>query len=327
MTSKERFIAAMSFQQEDDMVSMYELEFQIYKEYVDEDPVVGNAYAKLTTKEKEYALSRNAEIFIEAARKAGHDGIKDLSSYWEVAPGVPAELWLPTIEDRIAQVQAIKREVQDEFFIMATVGGLVGTIPDSNHLYNFIDRLYDHPQEVLDEAEKILQQILEEQKRFLEVGVDGMMNASDIAFNTGTFLSPDQLREVFFPYLTRWAEACKRDGTWSVLHTDGNLWAVLDDLIASGIDAIQCIDPLAEMADIGAVKEKTYGKVALIGNVDCSILHKGTPEEIEAICEYVIERGKGGGGFIFGGCNAIFKGISAENYQIMVDARKKYGSY
>jgi uroporphyrinogen decarboxylase len=101
----------------------------------------------------------------------------------------------------------------------------------------------------------------------------------------------------------------------------------LDDLIGSGIQGLQCIDPLAEMADIGAVKEKTYGKVALIGNVDCSILQNGTHEEIEAACKYVLERGKGGGGFIFGGCNAIFKGIPGDNYQVMVDARKKYGSY
>ena len=117
MTHKERILAAINFQQPDDMVAMFEIEFQIYGEYVGEDPVVGHNFAKMSKKEKEYALRRNAEIFVMAALKAGHDAIRDIGAYWEVAPGIPALLWLPTLEDRVAQMQAISDAAGGEFLL------------------------------------------------------------------------------------------------------------------------------------------------------------------------------------------------------------------
>ena len=34
-----------------------------------------------------------------------------------------------------------------------------------------------------------------------------------------------------------------------------------------------------------------------------------------------------GGGFVLSGCNVIFKEIPAANYQAMVDAKLKYGTF
>ena len=326
MTHKQRYITAMNFRQPDDMVAFHELEFQIYGEYVGEDPIMGYAYEKLSPAEKEKALGRNAEIFVKAADKAGHDVIKDVNAYWEFAPGVPALLWLPTMEDRLNQLKAIKKEAGDEFFLMCTAGGMIGTIPDGNHIVAFVDQIFEDPASVHATAESYLQYMIEAQKRFMEVGAEGSINATDIAFNTGTFLSPAQLDEFFFPYLERWAEACKKEGLFSVLHTDGDVSAVMDRIVKSGINALQCIDPLTPM-EIIPLKEEVYGKLALVGNIDCSVLQNGTPEEVDTLCKEVILGCKMGGGFALGGCNAIFKGIPAENYQAMVDARKKYGRY
>jgi len=327
MTHKERFMAAISFRQPSDMVAMLELAFQIYGEYIGEDPVVGCDFAKLSPKEKERALRRNAEIMIEAAQKAGHDAILDFGAYWEVAPGVPALLWLPTFEDRLAQIRAVRDAAGGEFALAGVLGGMIGTIPlAGGDVYGLIERIYDDPEGVHTEAESILQGMLAMQREMRETGADAIINCTDIAFNTGTFFSPRQLEEFFFPYLARWAKACKEEGLLSILHTDGNLHGVMDQILASGINALQCVDPLAGM-DIGSLKKEVDGKLALIGNVDCAVLHTGTPEEIDGLCKEVLESCKHGGGFAFGGCNAIFKGISAESYQIMVDARKKYGSY
>lgn len=326
MTPRERFVASINFQQPDDMVAMFEIEFQIYGEYVGEDPVVGHAFAKLSPKEKERALHRNAEIFVEAAKKAGHDAIRDLGGYWETAPGVPALLWLPTLEDRVAQMRAIRDAAGGEFMLVCTGGGMVGTIPDGNSIYDFVERVFESPDEVHAEAEANLQAILKTQRLMREAGAEAVINSSDLAFNNATFLSPEQLDTFFFPYLVRWAEACRAEGMYAILHSDGNLNGIRRQLLSSGIHALQCIDPLAHM-DIGAWKREADEKLMVIGNIDCSILHMGTPEQIDALCKTVVDSCKTGGGFALGGCNAIFKGISAENYQAMVDARKKYGTY
>jgi uroporphyrinogen decarboxylase len=326
MTHRDRFLAAMNLQKPDDKVAMFELEFQIFSEYVGEDPVVGEAYAQLSSKEKEIARGRNAEIVVEASHKAGHDAIRDFGGFWEISPGVPALLWLPTLEDRLEQLKAIRKEAGNEFSLIGTGGGFVGCIPDGNNLYSFIDRLYEDPESVHEEAEHALAGIIASQQLMCEIGIDVMLNATDIAFKNATFLSHTQLDEFFFPYLARWAEQCKKDGLFSILHSDGNLNAVMDKLLECKISGLQCIDPLAEM-DIIECSKKVEGRLALIGNVDCSVLQTGKPWEIDELCRDIIEGCKDYGGFIFGGCNAIFKGIPAENYQRMVDARNTFGSF
>ena len=324
MTHKQRFISAMNHIKPVDKIAMFELCFQIYEEYVGEDPTVGHKYAKLSKAEKERALCRNAEIMVQAAHKAGHDAIRDIGGYWEVSPGVPTLLWLPEEEDRLAQIRAIKKESGNEFAIVGSVGSFVGTIPDGAYINEYVMRIYDEPQEVIKDAEEYLQNMLAKQRKLAEAGVDAVLSSSDIAFNSGTFLPPAILDNIFFPYVTRWAEECKKEGLLSILHSDGDLYPVMDRILASGVSALQCIDPIAGM-EIDECMRRVDGRLALIGNVDCAVLHMGTPHEIDALCKNVVEGAGDGSGFAFGGCNAIFKGISAENYQVMVDARDKYG--
>jgi len=313
----------MNFQEPDDMVAMMELEFQIYEEYVGESLTVGYEFAKLSQKEKDRALNRNAEIMIIAAEKAGHDVIRDIPDYWEVAPGVPAFLWLPDLKDRVEQIRLIKKLSGDEYFLQCFVAGFIG-IPDGRYIDEFVNQLYEEPERLHKHAKQMLESSIETQKYYIEAGADGLGTCADIAFKTGTFLSPAQLDEFFFPYFIPWVESVHKEGLLSIWHTDGNLNAVIDKIIASGVSALQCIDPLADM-NIVEIKKKAYGKMALIGNLDCAVLYNGSKESIMENSRKILNSCKTGGGFAFGGCNAIFKGITAENYQAMVDARYLYG--
>jgi uroporphyrinogen decarboxylase len=325
MKPKQRFINALNFREPDDVVSMMEVEFQIHEEYVGEALTVGAKFAKLSRREKDYALARNAEILIQTAQKAGHDVIREIGGYWEVAPGVPAFLYIDNIEDRLELIRLVKKMSGDEYFILCFAGWFI-SVPEGNRIDDFITTLYDEPESLRIQAEEMLTASIETQKRYIDAGADGIGAAADIAFKTGTFLSPSQLDEFFFPYFYRWVQSVKNEGLPSIWHTDGNLNAVMDRILESGVSALQCIDPLAEM-DIIELKKIAYGKMALIGNLDCSILQTGPKEIIELQAKQIIEGCMDGGGFIFGGCNAIFKGISAENYQVMVNARNKYGRY
>ena len=325
MTPKQRFTAALNFREPDDKVSMMEVEFQIHKEYVGEALTVGHEFASLTRSQKDYALKRNAEIMIQTAQKAGHDVIREIGGYWEVSPGVPTKLWLPDFEDRLEQIRLVKQMAGDEFLILCFAAWFIG-IPKGDMIDDFVTTLYEDPDSLYVTAESMLKSSIEAQKRYIDAGADGIGAAADIAFKSGTFLSPAQLDEFFFPYFFRWVESVKQEGLYSVWHTDGNLNAVMDRVIKSGVSALQCVDPLADM-DIIGLKEQVYGKLALIGNLDCSILQFGPEEAIENESRRIIEGCKAGGGFVFGGCNAIFDGIPARHYQVMVNARDMYGMY
>ena len=326
MNHKQRFIQTLCHRQPEDMVAMMELEFQIHEEYMGESAILGENYKKLSIKEKERALYKNAELFIRTAEKAGHDVIRGINAYWEISPGIPAYWWLPSEEDCINQIRAIKEIAGNDFFIAGTVGGMIGTIPDGNSIYSFVDELYENPEGVHKNAEKKLNDLIDLSLKYIDAGADGLVNASDLAIGNNTFLSPIQLDEFFFPYFNRWVNIIKKAGSYSILHSDGNINGIMDQILASGVDAIQCVDPLAHM-DIVSLKKQVEGKLTLIGNVDCSLLMTGNAEEIENTCKYVLDNCKYGGGYVFGGCNAIFKGIPPENYQVLVDSRKKYGSF
>jgi len=323
MTPKNRFLSALHFKKPDDYVSFMELEFQIYGEYIGKEPVVGAELAKLSAIEKEKAIYRNVEIMIETAEKAGHDAIRNFPGYWEISPGEPAYLWLPDEETQLMQMRILKKECGDKYCIIGNVGPTM-TIPDGKNIYNFVYDLYEKPEEIKENLQKQLEYALIWGDKQIEAGADCLINCGDIAFNSGPFISPEMCDEFVFPYMNKWVDYLKRNSIPAIWHTDGNIMPIMDRVIESGISAIQCVDPLAGM-DIVELKKQVYGKLALIGNIDCSGLQLNTAEKIDAEVKYVVEGCKGNGGFVLSGCNAIFKGIPAENYEIVVKGRYKYG--
>ena len=323
MRPKQRFLDALNFCKPQDYVAFMELEFQISKEYVGRELLLGNDFARLSSREKDIAQHTNAQILIDVMQKAGHDACKELGGYWEAAPGHPAYMWLPTFEDRLEFVRVFKQEAGEEYFMFGNLGATM-SIPTGEQLYSYIENLFEHPEKIHEQSESLLCQAIEDGVRLIEAGCDGIINASDIAFNTGTFISPEMLHEFYFPYFDRWVDATHKVGAIAMWHTDGNINAVFERAVHSKVDAIQCIDPLGGM-DIVALKEKYDGRVTLVGNIDCSMLQLSSKEEVDTSIRQVIEGCKGSGGFVLSGCNAIFKGISAERYQWMVDARYHYG--
>ena len=324
MTPKQRFKDALNHKQPSNYVSFMEIEFHIYKEFIGREPIVGYEFEKLSSSEKEKAFDHNAEVFIETAEKAGHDAIKDIGGFWEISPGKSAYLWLPDEKSRIDQVSAIKRAAGDKYFIISTSSGTMG-IPDGEHLYEFVIDLYDNPEDVKERNEKSLLNGIALQNKLLDAGADGILNACDVAFNSGPFISPQLMDEFFFPYFNRWVDSLKSQGIPSIWHTDGNIMPIMDRTLESGVTAIQCVDPLGGM-DIVKLKKQVGNRLALIGNLDCSLLQTGPAEIIEAETKKIIEGCNGSGGFVLCGCNAIFQGISVENYMVFVNSRYKYGS-
>ena len=323
MKPRERMINALNFTEPDDTVASWDIEFHLYQQLLGKTPIVGMEFDKLSEREKERAVNKNAEIFIETAEKLDVSAICALPGYWENAPGIPAVLWIREPKWRSAQIKACKDAGGDKYFIIAVSDSTVG-IPPGNKLEEFAVMLYEQPDEFVKLLEIRLQAGIDEGMRAAEQGADALLNASDIAFNTGCFFSPDQFDVFIGPYLERWASRFKREGLYTIYHTDGNIERIMKKLAATGISALQCIDPIAGM-DIVKLKDEYYGKITLIGNVDTRTLELGTDEEIENECRYILEGCKNGGGFVFGSCNAIHAGIPLEKYMLMVDAKRKYG--
>jgi uroporphyrinogen decarboxylase len=227
------------------------------------------------------------------------------------------------LEWRLKLIRALKRKLGGTCLIASYSDSNI-CIPDGSGILDLVYRMEDRPDEILELNENILHQGIEDGLRMIDAGADILVNACDIAFNSGTFFTSGQLEKFIYPYFIRWNDMFSRDDIFTVLHTDGNVTKILNQIADCGFHALQCIDPIAGM-DIVASKRKMHEKLALVGNMNVSTLHIGTPEEIENEARAILEGCKEGGGFVFGACNAVFHGIPAENYRIMLECRKKYG--
>lgn len=139
----------------------------------------------------------------------------------------------------------------------------------------------------------------------------------DIAYKTGTIFSPRWLREHHFPRLKKLVETWQERGVKCIYHSDGNLWDVMDDLVATGIDGLNPIEVAAGMS-VKAVRQK-YPRLCLAGGVDVSqLLPLGTPAEVREACRENIAA-TGGIGYFLGSTTELHWEIPLPNIIAMFE--------
>jgi len=147
----------------------------------------------------------------------------------------------------------------------------------------------------------------------------------DLGFKTQTMIGPDALREYVFPWHTRLVEHAHAHDKPVILHACGNVLEVMEDLIATGIDAKHSfediIQPVAEF-------KRDYGdRLAAIGGIDMDVISRGSEAEVRAYTRRVIEECAPGGGWALGTGNSVPNYIPVENYLAMLDEGRRWGVY
>jgi len=182
-----------------------------------------------------------------------------------------------------------------------------------------------------DFAKRIARIVTDYKKRVLEraadEGADILLTGDDYSHRHAPIMSPEHFREFVLPYLQEVVDVAKEKGVPFIKHTDGNIWAVIDDIIDAGIDAIDPLEPMADM-DIGRVKELYGDRIAVVGNVDCGeLLSRGAPEEVVEAVKETIAKASPGGGHILASSNSIHPAVKPENYKAMLETARRYGRY
>jgi uroporphyrinogen decarboxylase len=158
-------------------------------------------------------------------------------------------------------------------------------------------------------------------------GVQIVYTGDDFAGDTGPLMSPAHFRSLFYPELCRVMKGFKDLGLLVIKHTDGMIWPIIDMIVDSGIDCLDPIDPVAGM-DLGKVKRRFGGRIALKGNVDCSrLMTLGTPDEVAQATREALHQGAPGGGFILSSSNSIHSSVRPQNYMAMLGALREHGRY
>lgn len=147
---------------------------------------------------------------------------------------------------------------------------------------------------------------------------------ADIAGTDQVFFSPEFLRNELFPRLKKLVDAWHEHGVKVIYHSDGNLWAVLDDFREAGIDGLNPLEPLSKM--YAGDTHKAYPDWILVGGIDASqLLPFGTPAEVREVVRKVIDDAGVTGHLWVGSTTEIHPAVRLENVLAMWEEIETYG--
>ncbi|MBU0596021.1 hypothetical protein KJ567_05005 [Candidatus Bipolaricaulota bacterium] len=199
--------------------------------------------------------------------------------------------------------------------------GLIGTFFGFE---DFCMLLYESPELIRAVANQWGRLNLELYERIVPIDCVGFMwHADDLGYKTQTIISPDHLREILLPWMKKYAEVAHRHDKMVWLHSCGNIYAIMEDLIENvGIDAKQSFEdaimPITEFMD-------TYGdRVAGLGGVDMDKLCRLEEPQLRAYCRSILDHCMPKGRFAFGTGNTVANYVPIENYLIMMEEGYSY---
>lgn len=159
-------------------------------------------------------------------------------------------------------------------------------------------------------------------ERLGQFPVDGVRFADDWGGQQGLLMSPDTWRSFIRPYLARMYQQAHRQGYDVLIHSCGNISALLDDLIEIGVNVFNPLQP--EAMDIESVMVKHSGRLAFWGGLSLQkTLPFGTPQEVKKEVRHRLELGRKFGGYIVAPSHDMPPDVPLENIEAMVEVLKE----
>lgn len=308
MNGRERMLTTLAFR-EPDRPPHFEEIFELTVEAFGRDFPSGKAIAEATATERTRLLHECVEIYALIVERFSWDGLC---------------IWHPWDGPQMLECLRIaRRELGDHVLLGAYIGGSIHAIDTVSDYEQFSEDLYTCPDEIHAQAQAMSDSAIAQGRAIAEAGADFVNLVSDVAFNQGPFISPEMFREFIIPYMHKHIPVLKDEGLIVIQHSDGNLTPILDDWISPGMHMLHSLDPMAGM-DIAEVKRRTYGKVALMGNVQCNLLQDGPEDAIRASARYALQHAAPGGGYVFSSSNTIFNGMPLRHYEVMLEELAGY---
>jgi uroporphyrinogen decarboxylase len=162
-------------------------------------------------------------------------------------------------------------------------------------------------------------------RRLIDDGVEIIALGDDYAGKTGTMMSARHFEEFVLPGLRTIVAEIRRKGAFCIKHTDGNIWGILPQLFSAGVDALGPLE--GPYMALEQVRDRSGGKVGVVGNIDVDLLSRGTTDQVIAATREQLARVSPGGGHLIGSGNSICSSVKGENFLAMVRTVQREGRY
>jgi uroporphyrinogen decarboxylase len=157
--------------------------------------------------------------------------------------------------------------------------------------------------------------------------IDAFVLADDWGSTTGLLMSPQHCKKFFLKPFADIVQGLKKFNLPVIMHNDGRIIDILDDLVATGINGYHPVEKAAGM-DLTTVKNRYKQKLCPIGNINNkTTMVSGTPADVEQEALECIKIAAADGGYILATDHSLHDDIPIENIYAYIGVAKKYGTY
>lgn len=137
----------------------------------------------------------------------------------------------------------------------------------------------------------------------------------DLGFKSNTLISAEDIRTHVIPQYKPIIDLVHSYNKPFLLHSCGNIFPVMEDLIAAGIDAKHSNED--QIAPFPVWTERYGDRIGNFGGIDTDALCRLPKPEMREYISEVVAKSKGHGGFAFGSGNSIPPYVPVEQFLTM----------
>lgn len=191
----------------------------------------------------------------------------------------------------------------------------------------FYINLYEEPELMKAMLDKYCRLSYEIYERMYEAGngkIDMIRCSDDYGTQRSTLFSPKMWNEFFAENTKMFVEQAHRHGAYYMQHSCGAIRAILPQLAACGIDALDPVQKVVGM-EVDDLKAEFGKQICFQGGVDTQhILPQGTPEDVYRETTRVIRALYREGGYILCGSQDFEGDVPPENIEALYEAAKQF---
>ncbi len=237
----------------------------------------------------------------------------------------------PNLKSRMGQFLSgrnIQKEINDEVFSIPSTGALMECSWEGFGIETFSRILGNEKQikRIFDDRGSFTLELI---KILAENDAQMVLLWDDYGFKNGLFMRPSLYRKYIFPWIKKICDTAHKNDCKILLHSDGDLLEIFEDIINCGVDAIHPIESTTANPeyDIFKLNEKFGDKITFVGNLSPVMLGLGIISEIENYSKKLIRELAPGGGYIFSSGHSIHPAVTVDRFEAMQNIRRKYGNY
>jgi uroporphyrinogen decarboxylase len=222
----------------------------------------------------------------------------------------------------------VQKKMQDEIFAVPSTGALMECTWEGFGIERFSRLLTNQKQvrRVFDDRGKFTLELV---KILAEKDAKMVLLWDDYGYKNGLFMSPRNYRTYVFPWIRQICQAAHKHDCKIMLHSDGDLLQIFQDIVDCGVDALNPIEPTTANPEYDVFKlHERYGdKITFVGNISPMMLTTGSIPDIESYCKKLIRELAPGGGYIFSSGHSINPAVTLDRWQAVLRIREKFGNY